>query len=115
MPQKVWSLFVFPDQSQDLGSAIAQIASSVGRSEAPKVLSESCRRIRVLPQEKPTAVRFYGDFWISERLIILYKSMISDITRPNMLIPYSTTYLIHYFYNSKTRGDRQKRTSDFVS
>ena len=33
----------------------------------------------------------------------------------NMLIPYFTVYLMHYFHNSETRGDRQKQTSDSES
>ena len=35
-----------------------------------------------------------------------------NVSEPNTLIPYYTAYLIHYFYNSKARGDRNKRTSD---
>ena len=31
------------------------------------------------------------------------------------LIPYFTAHLINYFYNSKTRGDSKKRTSDLES
>ena len=41
--QKWWSLLIFPDQSKALGGAIA---SSVGGSEAPKVLRESNRSLR---------------------------------------------------------------------
>ena len=44
---------MFPDQSEALGGAIAPIESSVGRSEAPKALSEShCS----LPPGNPAAV-----------------------------------------------------------
>ena len=32
-----------------------------------------------------------------------------------MLILYFSANLIHYFYNSKTRGDRKKRTPDSES
>ena len=32
-----------------------------------------------------------------------------------MLIPYVTAYLLHYFYNSKTRGDQKKLTSGLES
>ena len=48
------------DQSGALGGAIAPIASSVGRSEAPKALSESHRS---LSQKNPATARgFKGDF-----------------------------------------------------
>ena len=30
-----------------------------------------------------------------------------SITRPNTLIPYFMAYLIHYFYNLKTKRDRK--------
>ena len=36
--QKRVGLIIFPDNSEALGGAIAQIASSVGRSEAPEAL-----------------------------------------------------------------------------
>ena len=55
LPQKGWSWLIFLDQSEALGGAIAPIASSVGRSEAPKALSESHRS---LPQENPAAISF---------------------------------------------------------
>ena len=94
LPKKGGIDYFFPDQSEALGGAIAPIASSVGRSEAPKALSESHRS---LPQESPAAVRgFNGDFRVLERLIIHKKIIISEISRPNILIPYFTAYLIHY-------------------
>ena len=43
LAQKGFSWLIFPDRSEALGGVIAPIASSVGRSEAPKVLSESHR------------------------------------------------------------------------
>ena len=36
--------------------------------------------------------------------------IISEISRPNMLISYFTAYLIHYVYNSKTEGKRKKKS-----
>ena len=40
----------------------------------------------------------------------------SNITKSNLLITSKLlvfhAYLIHYFYNSKTRGERMKRTLD---
>ena len=50
--QKEWSWLFSPDQSEALGGALAPIANSVGRSEAPKALNESHRS---LPQGKPAA------------------------------------------------------------
>ena len=38
-----------------------------------------------------------------------------SVTRPNTLIPYFTAYIIQYFYNSKTTGDRQKPIADLES
>ena len=53
LPQKGCILLIFPVQSEAMGGAISPIASSVGRSEALKSLSEShCS----LPQENPVAV-----------------------------------------------------------
>ena len=90
---------------------------SVGRRDSAdckqRRMKWSARPHRSLPHENPR--EFYDDFWVLERLIILLRLNISEITRPNMLISYFTAYLIHYFYNSKTRGDRQKRTSDSES
>ena len=45
MPQKGQSWLIFSDQSEALGGAIALIASSVGRSEAPKAVRESHRSL----------------------------------------------------------------------
>ena len=88
LPQNGWSRLVFPDQSEALGGATAPIASSVGRSEAPKALSESHRS---LLQENPAAVRvFLGDFrGFIENLIIHQKLIISD---------YSSEYAHSVFY-----------------
>ena len=49
LPQKGWSWLIFLDQSEALGGAIAPIAGSVGRSEAPKALSESHRSLPKKP------------------------------------------------------------------
>ena len=38
-----------------------------------------------------------------------------EITRPNTFILYFTAYLIHYFYNSKTKGDRKRKDFRFGS
>ena len=35
LPQKGWSLLIFPDKSEALGGAIAVIASSVGAERVP--------------------------------------------------------------------------------
>ena len=39
---------------------------------------------------------------------LLRKIRNEEITCPNTFILYLTAYLIHYFYSSKTRGDRKK-------
>ena len=60
---------------------------------------------------------YYKNYSMLMAIIYTYYIVIAVliITRPNTLISYFTTYLIHYSYNSKTRGDRQKRTSDSES
>ena len=53
LSQKGRSLLIFSDQSEAFGGVTAPVASSVGRSEAPQVLSESHRS---LPPGNPAAV-----------------------------------------------------------
>ena len=43
--------------------------------------------------------------WLSQRPLV----------RICLAIPYFTAYLIYYFYNLKTSGDRQKQTTDSES
>ena len=52
LPQKGWEL-IFPDQNEASGAAIAPIGRCMGRSEAPKALSEFHRRV---PQGNPVTL-----------------------------------------------------------
>ena len=45
---------------------------------------------------------------LRQEVIIQYKLIISEITRPNMLIPYFAAYLMHYFYISKKMYSHKK-------
>ena len=52
--------------------------------------------------------------WISDSDYTLKNK--TNLTKPYLLITSKLlvfhAYLIHYFYNSKNKGERQKRTSD---
>ena len=45
---------------------------------------------------------------LRQEVIIQYKLIISEITRPNMLIPYFAANLMHYFYISKNIYSHKK-------
>ena len=49
----ILNYLIFPNQSKTLGGTKAPIESSIGRSEAPRALSESHRS---LPQGNPATV-----------------------------------------------------------